>query len=262
MYNHARTLLMNVDGSDRHFANYPGDELVPGVFRNLQLPTYLDTVRMRLFGALPDRMMLNYRVAQLLRMIEATELQEHILELDSRLTYNNDSQQLFLDETFQPQVNRYRGSSSDILTLIGQAIAPDSSGRSRYEYRVTIDGTNILIERLTPPTSILEEAITLTDGLSQVLPLPFSGYKIRVNTTTPGAAWLVNGYLRPQVSMSALEKGLRSIGEPYLLQLFGSSPEEPYLTFRNCWRDHPEFAYRLGGLVLALIYRTEELRNA
>ena len=49
------------------------------------------------------------------------------------------------------------------------------------------------------------------------------------------------------------------VGEPVLLQLFGVSPVEPYKTFHNCFLNHPELAYQLGGLLLALVYRTAEL---
>jgi hypothetical protein len=88
-----------------------------------------------------------------------------------------------------------------------------------------------------------------------------SGYKFRINSQETDLKWRVEGFLRPTSDLYSIEEGLRSVGEPYLLQLFGVSNEEPYLTFRNCWERHPEFAYRLGGLVLAMIYRTEEIMN-
>jgi hypothetical protein len=251
---------MNIKGSSQIFANVPGDELIPVDYHKLNLPTYLDVFRARFFGAMPDRAMLNYRVAQLLTMIESTELQSHILALDPRITYPSYETQLAVDATFQPRINQYEGSSSNHITVIGKAISPDSSGLAGYDYRVILDGTSIHIERLNTPFQSKTELIELTDNLSQVVSLPLSGYKVRVNSLGP-AAWTLRGYLRPMVSLSSIEQGLRSVGEPYLLQLFGVSNEEPYLTFRNCWKEHPEFAYRLGGLVLAMIYRTEEIRN-
>ena len=107
----------------------------------------------------------------------------------------------------------------------------------------------------------VQHLLDLTDGLSPYFALPLSGYKFCVNTTDEAVSWRIQGYLRPQNSLSEIEKGLHSIGEPYLLQLFGTSSAEPYATFRNCWEKHPEFAYRLGGIVLAMIYRTEEIYN-
>ena len=66
MFNHARTLLMNLSGDagDLYISDYPGDEMIPADYRAVALPTYLQVVRSRLFGVTPDRAMLNYRVAQ------------------------------------------------------------------------------------------------------------------------------------------------------------------------------------------------------
>jgi hypothetical protein len=260
MYNHARTLLMNLTGSTGIFADTPGDELIPAEYQQLDLPTYLHTVRTHLFGVIPDRAMLNYRSAQLLTLIETTELQSHVLALDSRITYGNAGDQLWVPETFKPKVNQYVGTSANQLTVVGKAISPDSSGLSYYDYQIETDGVDIHVERLTSPSCSITEPIELTDGLSQIVNLPLSGYRVRVSSTDP-AAWRLRGYLRPTSSLSSIAESLQSIGEPYLLSLFGVSDAEPYLTFRNCWKRHPEFAYRLGGLVLAVIYRTEELRN-
>jgi hypothetical protein len=54
---------------------------------------------------------------------------------------------------------------------------------------------------------------------------------------------------------------LELLGEPVFLELFGAAPVEPYATFKNLWFDHPSAAHRLGGLLLALIYRTDAVRN-
>lgn len=262
MYNHARTLLMNINGSEKFFANYPGDELIPVDYRQLELPTYLDVFRSRLFGTAPDRVMLNYRAAQLLTMIEATELQEYILELDSRLTYNSYPLQLAMADTFKPRVRSYGTASDDILTITGKPISPDISGITRFDYELEIVGTSLEIQRISSPVQSKTELIELTNGLSQPIALPLSGYKVRLNTNDAGLKWRIDGFLRPTANLLDIEQGTRSVGEPYLLELFGVAAEEPYKTFRNCWKNHPEFAYRLGGLVLAMIYRTEEIRNA
>ena len=252
---------MNIKGSTRTYDNVPGDELIPAGYQQLELPTYLDSVRTRLFGAMPDRAMLNYRVRQLLTLIEATELQSHILNLDPRLTYSSQQNDLISELDFRPVVTQYQGTEDNRITITGNAISPDTSGLSGYDYRVVTDGSNINIERLNPPPQSKTELLNMTDGLSQPVSLPLSGYRVSVSEASP-AAWTIRGYLRPTESLINLDQRLRSIGEPYLLQLFGTSNVEPYVTFRNCWVNHPEFAYRLGGIVLAAIYRTEEIRNA
>jgi hypothetical protein len=264
MFNHARTLLMNVDGSSGFISDYPGEELIPNDYQPVTLPGWLDVFRMRFFGADPDRTMLNYRVAEIMQTIAATELQSYVLALDPRITYSSYPRQLALPETFEPQVNRYSGTTTDILTLTGSPARPDFNGRCNYRYQITIKNTgpaSINIARLNSPFVETEDVLTLTNGLSPEFELPYSGYKVRVNTTNPNAGWIVNGFLRPQITLAEIDRTIHSIGETYLLQLFGTANAEPFKTFRNCWYKHPELPYRLGGIVLAMIYRTEELRN-
>jgi len=261
MYNHARTLLLNVDGEGRLHRAYPGEELIPSSYRSVSLPRYLELIRLRLFGADPDRTMLNYRAAQLLTLISATELQQYVLDLDPRLTYSSFPRELAQPDTFSPEIRRYSGTDADILTLTGSAITPDTSGRCGYRYQITNDGSQVRIQRLASPSADTAAALALTDGLSPAYSLPYSGYRFHLNTTNPQAAWMISGFLRPQASLASLADNLQSLGEEQLLQLFGVDSVEPYTTFRRCWEQHPEFAYRLGGFLLAAIYRTEELRN-
>jgi len=75
------------------------------------------------------------------------------------------------------------------------------------------------------------------------------------------ARWFVETKATPEPILPVAIPGLEMIGEPANLELFGFKNEEPYLTFKNLWLDHPLPVYRLGGIVLALIYRTEELRR-
>tara|TARA_R110000824_G_scaffold25455_2_gene88679 strand:+ start:11781 stop:12584 length:804 start_codon:yes stop_codon:yes gene_type:complete len=263
MYNYGRTLLLNIAGNDSYFGNIPGDELIPSEYVPAILSTYLRNVRNILFGANPDRAMLNYRAAQLLGMISSTELQQYVEELDSRITYSSYQIQLAQPSTFQPAVTQYGESdASKILTVIGGPSSPDASGISGYDYRVTVDGVNIIIDKLFSPTSSTQEVLSFTAGLSDAYPLAGTDYSVRVNTSTLDGGWTVRGFLRPTRTLDALEEELRSLGEPDFLQLFGVTSVEPYQTFKNCWNNHPDFAYRLGGLVLATIYRTGELTNA
>jgi len=260
LYNHARTLLLNLTGSDNVFSDYPGDELIPAEFQKLELNTTLDVFRSRIFGASPDRAMLNYRVNQLLQIIEATKLQDYVLQLDPRITYNSYRDKLVRPDTFQPKVSRYAGPSSAVLSLTGNPARPDITGRCEYNYQVTISSGSVRVARLSLPNSVTESPITLTSGLSDLFQLPGSGYQFRINTTDPTSAWKVHGFLRPQMALSEIENSFYNVGESYLIGLFGAAKVEPYLTFWNCTK-HPEFAYRLGGFILALIYRTEEIRN-
>lgn len=75
------------------------------------------------------------------------------------------------------------------------------------------------------------------------------------------ARWRITTQVNPSpviANISALEL----LGAPLFLDLFGVASVEPYATFKNLWFDHPLPTYRLGGLILALIYRTDELAKA
>lgn len=75
------------------------------------------------------------------------------------------------------------------------------------------------------------------------------------------ARWyvIIRAYPTPAI-VSALP-ALQKLGEPPFIELFGVDPPEPYKTFRNLWFDHPLAIYKMIGLTLGLIHRTEEFRN-
>lgn len=75
------------------------------------------------------------------------------------------------------------------------------------------------------------------------------------------AQWFVVVKAVPQPIITTLMPTLELLGEPVFLSLFGVTDDEPYVTFKNLWFDHYSPVYRLAGLTLALIYRTEELRR-
>jgi|TARA_R110002051_G_scaffold312526_1_gene387770 hypothetical protein len=258
MFNHARTLLLNIAGSNSPGFSYLGEELVPADYAKITLPSYLENVRRPLFGAAPDRAMLNYRIRQLLTLIADTDLQEYITDLDSRITYLLGKDKVFTQHsTWDPVVSQYGGTADDIITLGGTPERPDFTGKAFYQFNVDIlSSTVIQISRQAPPVKSQNLDLTLTGGLSAAYDLYYTGHTIRVNTINPGAAWTISGYLKPQLSLADIVAQLDSVGDDVLTELFGTKRIEPWNTFRNTWYDHPELPYRLGGLVLALIYRT------
>lgn len=260
MFNQIRTLLMNINGDSSCFEDVPGDQLIPEEYRQVKLPTYLNVVRARLFGSSPDRAMLNYKVNQLLQLIDATDLRGYITAEDPRITYTVSN--FFEESWFKPQLVEISDTSDEGSFIVtGKGSAPDKSGISRYRYYIEADSSSITIRRINWPTRELTETLVFNDNLSEPVPLPYSGYSIRVRLNNLPASCTVNGFLRPTVSLLDTLDGTYTIGEPYLLQLFGLG-EEPYATFKNCWSNHPDFAYRLSGFVLALAYRTAEVQNA
>jgi len=55
--------------------------------------------------------------------------------------------------------------------------------------------------------------------------------------------------------ITAVEKALSTDD---IDELFGSDPQEPYATFKDHWQHSDLIAYKLGGLALAIAFRTEE----
>jgi len=262
MLNHARTLLMNVAGGSSPGFDFPGEELIAAEFAKLELPTYLDRVRSYLFGAKPDRAMLNYRCKQLMALLHSTELEQFVLDLDSRITYDAAAEHdLVMGTHFGTQANQYDGGAAT-MTFLGSPESPDAQGIVHYKYDVRLlTELTIEVTRLTPPGDSTISAFGLTAGLSNAISLPDTGYSFKLNTNEQGCAWEVEVFLRPTWSMGELVQLFRSIGEPTLLQLFWPITEEPTRTFYNLWNDHREMPYQLGAIVMALIWQSEQVRR-
>lgn len=266
MINHARTLLLNVDGSNNPGPDFPGEELVPATYRALALPSYLVQVRSRLFGAAPDRVMLNYRLKQYLTVLHTTELVEYLLELDPRITYRyaGDEEVGLADSAlFAPQLVQTAGPAAR-LWILGSPAAPDALGQLRYRYdlEMLLDTTVAVTRRVPLPAQQQIYPIALdAGGISNRVPLGATGLGFRSDTDNPGAAWRIEGCFRPQWDLGQIVANLRQLGEPILLELFGTSRIEPWSTFRNLWNDHEALAYQLGGLLMAVVYSTEAIRR-
>ena len=263
MFNHARTLLLNATGSNNPGMSYLGEELIPQNYSSLPLSTPCQNVRAQLFGANPDRAMLNYRAYQLLSMIEKTDLQEFVTDLDPRITYEFGQEHTFaLHSTWEPKLSQISGTLDDILTISGTPARPDYIGRLYYQIEVDIQSAvTIRIERQTPPTKAESQSLSLTNNLSAPYDLFYTGYVAYVNTVNPGASWRIEGYLRPQLVIPEIVSSLESVGDDTLASVFGTQDAEPWNTFRNLWYDGTDIVYRLGAITLALIYRTDELRK-
>ena len=259
MFNHARNLLINISGSNNPGPDYLGEELVPYEYYARSLSTPLQNIRHQLFGADPDRAMLNYRAHQLLSTIEKTSLQEFVTDLDSRITYQfGKDHALALHDTWKPKVLRVGGDLSNELTVTGTPVRPDYTGRLYYQFSVDLSGTAITVSRETPPINAESTNYSLTNSLSPAFDLLYTGYSIHVNTTSSLVSWSISGYLRPQLSFDDIVQSLDKVGEPTLVALFGTENVEPWNTFKNLWYDSPDVIYRIGAITLALIYRTNE----
>lgn len=264
MINHARTLLVNLDGAGSGFANQPGEEFIPPTFRAVgPLPSYLQSLRQVLFGGDPDRLLLNYRARQLLGLIHATELAEFVTELDPRVTYEPLPLDELFDALFETRVTPLLGTTRQLFL---QELSPtgEAAGRLAQQWTVRVtSGTHVEVSRHTTPVSVRLLEYTLTDGLSNAVPLTGSSLGVKFEAGV-GSQWYIEATTRPTVDLGELLANLDAVTEDVKLELFGvGSPRaetEPFRTFRNLYSHHQELPYRLGGLVLAIIYRMDELR--
>lgn len=271
MINHARTLLMNVDGPWK--PGEPGEEFMPQYYRAVPVPPSVEFVRMMLFGRDPDRTYINYRMRQLMTLLHATELEQYVLSLDSRLTYwPNDDAGLF-DREFRTTCIKHVGPAADI-SFIGEPQADDRTGRCRHTWLVQFVADSLVrVSRTTPPRTEADITFTVSSGLSSPIPLAGTRLSLQVRTGHPeleGAAFtglqlLVTHTGRPQTDLGELATRLQqTVDGAVVQQLFYDDHlqlVEPYASFKHLWEDHPNMPYRLGGLLLACIYRTEAARQ-
>jgi len=261
MLNHARTLLMNVDGDATPLDDYPGEEAIDPGFRAVNLPTALDTVRSVIFGTDPDRLMLNYRCRQLLTLLHSTPLVEYVYALDPRVTYDFADDAFIAEDAFKPRVVKVSGPETAVLTFTGKPANPDITGRCRYIFNVDVPTSeSVAVDRLTPKIPKVVYNLEVPNGLSNAIPLMGSGYSCRINTDVVGQLYRVEVANRPQRDLGQIAANLGVVGEPVTLTLFGLERTEPWRTFRNLWEQKLELPLKLGGLLCALIYRTEDRR--
>lgn len=258
MYNHGRSLLVNRDGSA--VGNTLGDELTLETFKAVNLGAGQLAIRRILFGSDPDPYMLNYRTRQLLSLIHASPLVEHLLALDPRITYRLDTADYFADAVYKPNVVNLIGEA--VLRVQASPAAPDASGRMWFSTRIDVTSSTTLTVRRNWPIGTTTHEVDFIGGLTDQYKLGESGYRFRIQGTPDvGDAWLVEVLNRPMEDLGQLVANLERVGEPALIEVFGLSRDEPYATFRNLWQNHTELPLRLGGLVMALIYSTETRRR-
>lgn len=263
MINHARTLLLNLPGAGTGFSGHVGEEFIDPAYKAITMPSHLLAIRRQLFGSNPDRLLLNYRARQYLGMLHATELAEFVTTFDPRITYDVLPDDDLFADAFATTVTPLNATTSP-LYMLGE-LAPIEDGRTEQSWRVLVaNGSDIHVTRQTPPVGTSIQPYTVTDDLSSVIVLTGSGLQARVQPTI-GSEWLIRAVGRPARELGTILANIAVLGEDVHAELFRiGSPAgatEPFLTFRNLWRYHPELPYRLGGILLALLHQTDELRT-
>lgn len=265
MINHARTLLLNIDGNGGSgFSNFPGEEFIPPDYTAVTLSTPLQRIRDMLFGPNPDRIMLNYRGRQLLGLLHTTELVEFVTELDPRITYDVLPQDQFFKHFFDTVVTPVGGTVKQ-LYIQGTITPNDAGGRVQHQWLVRVTSSETVeVTRLTAPVSLANIEYTVEDGLSSIVPLAGSSLSVRFPAGI-GSQWYITAATRPGTDLGSLMAAIDSLTEDIRIELFGVGSQlgasEPFKTFRNLYKMHPELPYRMGGILLAQIYQIDRRRQ-
>lgn len=207
--------------------------------------------------------MLNYRARQVLALLHASPLVEFLTDLDPRISYGFDDQPFLSAANYAPQIIPMTATESDRLSVTGTPEAPDVSGKMKFQFRVDIltpETVRTDRQQPVPFTASIDDFAIASGGWSNRIALSDSGYSFALNTTNVGATWAVEFLNRPQYDLGEIAASLENVGEPILLELFGTASDEPYKTFRNLWFDAKDLPFKLGGILLALIYRSDERR--
>jgi hypothetical protein len=209
--------------------------------------------------------MLNYRSRQLLSLIHNTRLEEFVTDLDNRVTYRLQDNPFANPTLYDASVVQTVGTTKQ-LTYVGGNIAPDATGAAYLQWLVTVDSPSNVETRLLSPLRSTVNAYTITDSVSQLIPLPgVAGSSIRFQSPDVGDQWKISLLSRPEADLGSILATLRLVGDDAIAEVFAKTrPEgsvEPIKTLRNLWEEHHELGMQLGALVLALIYRTDSIRK-
>lgn len=270
MINHARTLLLNRE--------YPSlvcewSEYVDPTFVPRPWPSYMQDVWRVLFGSDPDRLYLNWRAHQLMTLLHSTEFAPYVTAADPRLSYTVPLTAL-TDTEFPLSIASFTADPASAFPaanvqagtrLLGVPTVDDAAGRMENSFVVTYSGvgpdagilsvTNPQGTEITHTTiaAIPHTAVLETSGLSLVF----------MDELMLDYQWslTVKGVGTPQRTLADVYTDLRRLPSASVSRLFHGIPAEPWATFSKLWDDPRSFATSMSGLLLALIYRAEELAN-
>lgn len=259
MINHARTLLLNRPGAGRPGADFFLEEYVPTDYIPVTLTGSLSSVRSVLFGANPDDAFMNYRLHQFMKVLHANEYVSYVTELDSRVTYLPGRS--VVDTSWSATADPLNAAGyASTLDLLGNFVMEQNECRMDSVCVISIPSSGVVFVDNKTTKEKLETTYTMSSGLSNEIVLrgvPNVSFKLN-GSPTVGASWIVNVRKQADANLADLPAKLQQSTVLWTTLFTGS---EPYKTFRALWENHAYLDYRLSGLLLALVYRTEAIRT-
>jgi hypothetical protein len=252
MINHVRTLLLNLDPRSASPEN-TGYEFVPPDYQYVTLPMALERVRHTLFGNSPDAVGRNYRLRQFLPILHCPEVEPFTLKPDSRITYLP-ATTVFFDRPLGLSCTPTIGEPLVAITYTGDAYSANDNVLERRWY-----GTVVASPSLLPiPPNFVE----LVAGDSSPVTLPgFNVANLSLASGEVGDAFELVLRRRPAMNVAALAAALQSMMTPATASaLFGVAPAGDFAQFHEWWSS-TNFVFKMAGVLLALAYRTDHIRQ-
>jgi hypothetical protein len=264
MINHARTLLLNVNGNTNPGPGYPGEEYVWPGYTAVTLPRSLERIRNVLFGFDADRAMKNYRLRELLSLVHSNELGNYLTAFDPRITYwpIHDTV-LFNTAAFGAAVSLIDGSETWVLSVTGNPSTKKSANRLLDQWQIEVlSASSVKVTHTLPNNEIVTTSYAAGDGVSNAISLPNSELQFTLSTGVLGTGnwptWTLTHLARPLLTLSDVYASLIQTVESDIDSLFVGD-DEPFPTCRELWAmPSGPIAYKLGAVVVGLTYRLDQ----
>jgi hypothetical protein len=289
MINHIRTLLLNENGSNKPGYAFSLEEYVPDDFKADTLVFGCKKIWNVLFGTSPDRAYKNWRLFQLSRLAESSDLLEYWSKFDSRLTHFNKPKVDRSLEYGRVQVNRAGDNHASIVytvsergltvdntlsepnqvvdpeiigvNLSGRPIADDTRGRCLSYWKLSLDMSNELeVTNINEPNIYESYILTFSSNLSQQINLHGSGIIVQFRPVAASSSWVLDAVAAPAMDLGTVLANLDILSDTDTDFIFsGAFPE--YSVFKSYWKENKDSAERLSAITLALGYKIAETRG-
>ena len=280
MINHIRTLLLNDKGSNSAGANYPLEEYVPPDYQTVKLPFELKRVWQVLFGLAPDRAYLNWRLHQLVRVGEVSNMFEDWFKFDKRATtfgLNDKTVDSAYGKLILTQISTKASATysqkKDVLELSsntssedvgaflsGVLKADDTKGVCYGLHTLKTNGTTITAtDLITGKSTAYSQVGSSVNGYRP--PVKYIN-NLDVSFSLSSATsdeWYVEYVGRPALDLGTVLANLKNMADGDINVLFtGSTPE--LKKFKDYWYKSYDLVDQITAVVLGLAYKIEEVR--